>query len=197
MSKCTREARTCQMCGKEYLPKSNVQRYCNDCRREKHNMEERTRRSEHRAAFCIKDKIYHAAHRDEMNEKSRQYGLSHKVEIRESGIRYRQVNREMLSVKEKLNRHTPGRTAIRKTVALKRNNEMRAAGKLDTAAFYAKCDTLEWHCQICDTVLTKQIVTVDHIIPVSKGGTNAIENLQPLCFHCNASKGAKIMEVKL
>jgi 5-methylcytosine-specific restriction endonuclease McrA len=30
---------------------------------------------------------------------------------------------------------------------------------------------------------------VDHKIPVSRHGTNAIENLVPACFSCNAEKG--------
>jgi 5-methylcytosine-specific restriction endonuclease McrA len=36
---------------------------------------------------------------------------------------------------------------------------------------------------------------LDHIIPVSKGGSSEPENLQSLCVPCNRKKGASILEI--
>lgn len=43
-------------------------------------------------------------------------------------------------------------------------------------------------CKICGTT---NKLTVDHIIPLSKGGSNDDDNFQILCFSCNRKKGAK------
>lgn len=45
-------------------------------------------------------------------------------------------------------------------------------------------------CQLCGATLNDGVkLHVDHIIPVSKGGTNDLDNLQTLCEQCNLGKG--------
>jgi len=51
-------------------------------------------------------------------------------------------------------------------------------------------DAQSWSCVYCDTSL-RQSYHVDHIMPISKGGSNWPNNLQCLCPSCNMRKGAK------
>ena len=44
-------------------------------------------------------------------------------------------------------------------------------------------------CQYCSCVFTTEQLTVDHIIPRSKGGLNTWENLVAACKKCNQKKG--------
>lgn len=44
-------------------------------------------------------------------------------------------------------------------------------------------------CLYCDTKLTHQNATADHIIPISEGGNNAQVNLVVCCKDCNNERG--------
>ena len=46
------------------------------------------------------------------------------------------------------------------------------------------------NCKIC---LSKEKLQYDHIIPISKGGKNIVENIQVLCRTCNIRKSNKII----
>ena len=52
-------------------------------------------------------------------------------------------------------------------------------------------------CRACGVSVEQEphlLLEIDHIIPVSKGGMTAEDNLQTLCWRCNRSKGAKVKD---
>lgn len=46
-------------------------------------------------------------------------------------------------------------------------------------------------CKACGST---ERLEVDHIIPVSREGTDEVENLQPLCYDCNRAKSDQTMD---
>lgn len=48
-----------------------------------------------------------------------------------------------------------------------------------------------YRCMECQST---QRLTLDHIVPYAKGGTNDLDNLRVLCRSCNGRKGAKLLQ---
>ncbi len=44
-------------------------------------------------------------------------------------------------------------------------------------------------CEYCHEYVKLENATVDHRIPISKGGTHSIDNLYMTCYDCNKDKG--------
>ncbi|SEK80943.1 5-methylcytosine-specific restriction endonuclease McrA [Pseudoxanthomonas sp. GM95] len=66
----------------------------------------------------------------------------------------------------------------------------RAAGlsptpSLTNQALFARDDHL---CLYCGQQFSRQLLTRDHVLPVSKGGRDIWENVVSACFHCNSRK---------
>lgn len=61
------------------------------------------------------------------------------------------------------------------------------------AEWRAVCDKYGNQCLKCGKVGR---LTPDHIVPISRGGSNAIENIQPLCLACNMHKSAKTADYR-
>lgn len=49
---------------------------------------------------------------------------------------------------------------------------------------------------ICLKCGQKKKLTPDHVIPLALGGSNSIDNIQPLCLDCNVHKGIKIVDYR-
>lgn len=68
-----------------------------------------------------------------------------------------------------------------------------ALGTYTTTEWLALCATYNNRCLCCGR---EGNLTADHIVPLSKGGTNTIDNLQPLCKPCNSSKWNRTIDYR-
>ena len=60
------------------------------------------------------------------------------------------------------------------------------AGTYTPEEWLAVCDRADNRCLRCGS---DEPLTVDHVTPLSRGGSNTAENLQALCRRCNSIKG--------
>lgn len=47
-------------------------------------------------------------------------------------------------------------------------------------------------CQYCNTRFPQQLLTLDHVLPISKGGRTSWTNIVAACNPCNSAKGNQI-----
>jgi 5-methylcytosine-specific restriction endonuclease McrA len=49
-------------------------------------------------------------------------------------------------------------------------------------------------CRYCPEILTLKTATLDHLVPLSKGGTNDFYNFALACYRCNHIKADKCLQ---
>jgi hypothetical protein len=81
-------------------------------------------------------------------------------------------------------------------------DEATGSGPQNVRAELARDQRLRWRvfdrdgyrCRKCGATGAEADLTIDHIKPVSLGGTNAEPNLQTLCRSCNSRKGTTVLQ---
>jgi 5-methylcytosine-specific restriction endonuclease McrA len=155
---------------------------------------------------CDERKQYHIAWRSANPEKVLRYGREWREKnperAKEASRRYESQNRDKRNAKTRASyaRHRDARLAYTRQywkdrpeeacrhAALRRGRKRNAEGFYRSSHADAILDMQHGHCAYCDET---ERLHLDHVIPLTRGGSNYPWNLQWLCAHHNISKGNK------
>jgi 5-methylcytosine-specific restriction endonuclease McrA len=138
---------------------------------------------ERRRAFYAKDPEKHRA-------KRRQEIAEHPEREAVRRRKYYEKHREEIVAKMVKRRRDSGAAAEGMRRWKKEKEE--APGSFTKAEFAELVESVEGRCVYCWE--QPEVLTQDHIVPLSRGGSDYITNIVPACRSCNASKGARTPE---
>jgi len=124
-----------------------------------------------------KRRAYYEANRASILAKSKAYQQAHPEVLKKSSKKWAANNQER----------------CRERVQRRRNRKRGNGGSYTAQEWQELCDRAWNRCLDCGR---KKPLSVDHVIPVSKGGTSEISNLQPLCVPCNSRKRDKEIDFR-
>jgi 5-methylcytosine-specific restriction endonuclease McrA len=81
----------------------------------------------------------------------------------------------------------------RNIIAKRIQKKVRVVASVSKKYFLEMCKAQGYLCNLCFNLFPPSRLSIDHIHPVARGGTNNPNNLHILCLRCNQSKGARIM----
>lgn len=219
MNDCT--TRICSDCGQEYPLTKEYFRYqkdksgkyyfqhrCINCRR----MKEREYykeidgaakmsewRKEHPDKYKAAKRRYAERHPDKVKAMKQRERKKNAEGYRQRGLKWRLADPER--AKDRANQNYR-RMKARHPGYIRQTNESRlyrminAGGPIDKELALELYNEQEGRCAYCGISVYHSIdrdVHVEHILPISRGGTNDRDNLVITCGHCNWSKGNKTL----
>ena len=139
-------------------------------------------REKNRERNLEQKRSHYAANRERLLEEKKQYGEDHREQKSAYNRKYRAENRETCRQNDHRRR------------ALIFNSTLGDRSAI--AAWEAKWSSKKTVvCHWCRKRVKTASVHVDHVIPLSKGGPHAVENLCVSCAKCNHTKHSKLPEV--
>ncbi len=75
-----------------------------------------------------------------------------------------------------------------------RARKLNAEGDFTVEEFEALCEKYGNVCLRCGD--GEALLMPDHVVPLSLGGSDLTENIQPLCGNCNSWKNVKVIDYR-
>jgi len=187
--------KNCLRCGQEFVPKQWNQLYCGSKTEKMGCSGEREKERVKKRAKTQKFKDYQSSYGKEWKRNQRITNSEYAQRQKESKKRYAKTEQGKLTAKRWRNEH---REAIRAANRRRKYYKMSVFGFHTQEEWESLKKKFDYRCADCGVREEELLVrypgtqfgqlTRDHIIPTSKGGTDLILNIQPLCIGCNAKK---------
>lgn len=111
------------------------------------------------------------------NEQSKQWNRAHPEKHRQSNNKYQKNNPDV----------------SRQITKNRRERKKNAGGTISKQEWL---DVLEKYGNKCLCCGSREFIQMDHVVPLIVGGSNTIDNVQPLCRSCNSKKGIKVIDYR-
>lgn len=183
--------------------------------REKWDLEHREQRQsqgkEWYKANKERKKVYQQAHAHRINAYQRAYRKLHPERVRGYAHKYAQSHSaQHASYNRKLRELYPERykaywtkheithpDRIRAKRAKRRTLKTQSGGSFTPQQWRDLKASYNYTCLRCGRKEPEIKLTADHIVPVVRGGSSDIDNIQPLCGICNSHKHIKIIDYRV
>lgn len=197
-------------CGEQFRTRGRLKcKKCTDANWRERNVE-RKRAADRAGYFANRERrrangrAYYESHKAQAHAQSRAWSDANRERRREIerksqskryeahlvyGRRYARENREKCA--ERLRRWARANPEKAKATSERRRARvLGAAGEITALEWAAILKRQKSRCARCGA---RGKMTMDHIIPLSRGGSHFAFNIQALCKPCNSSKGAKLL----
>lgn len=132
-------------------------------------------------------KEHYLRNKSKIIEQCHEYYENNKKYVNERNAKYRRLNSEKAAAAKKM-------WELRFPEKKRRHKLTRRARERGNPTFLILSKEMKrLYASSCAACGSTQNIEADHIVPIARGGSTSIGNLQPLCKSCNCSKGSKLM----
>lgn len=141
------------------------------------------------------EKKYRDSNKEKEQKRTKKYYQEHREEKAEYQKEYRASNKEKVRLWDRL-WSKANRDKMREKARVRRARKLSSLGRITAAEERALFTKYNNRCINPNCPDPTKPVTLDHIVPLSRGGADTIDNAQPLCLSCNDSKWVKTIDYR-